>query len=243
MATDESKKPEFEMEYRMLGGTGLKVSCLGLGTMTFNSTDQAKELMTTARKYGVNFFDNAELYGEPLGQAEAYFGEALEQLQKENGLLWRRSDLVITTKLFFGPSGDPKQENNPMTLQNQVGKNEAGLSRKHIVEGMKGSLKRMKLDYVDVVFAHRWDPLTPTLEVVRAFTQLIRDGKAYYWGTSMWTAQKITEAYVVILIIFARFNKICLQLIQFWEVVFCKKCICCIWCLSLIYCFFFYFIE
>ena len=73
---------------RTLGGTGLKVSCLGFGTMTFNSTKQAKELMSAARKYGVNFFDNAELYGEPLGQAEVYFGEALAELQKEDALLW-----------------------------------------------------------------------------------------------------------------------------------------------------------
>ena len=63
-------------------------------------------------------------------------------------------------------------------------------------------MKRLGLDYVDVVFAHRWDPLTSMEEVVRGFTQLIRDGKAYYWGTSMWTAQKITEAYVYYIVFY-----------------------------------------
>ena len=123
MAADDAKKADFEMEYRMLGDT-----------MTFNSTKQAKELMSAARKYGVNCFDNAEIYGEPRGRAEVHFGETLAELQKENAILWRRSDLVITTKLFFGPSGDPKQENSQTT---QYGENEKGVSRKHIVEGMK----------------------------------------------------------------------------------------------------------
>merc|ERR1719204_2343372 len=73
--------------------------------------------------------------------------------------------------------------------------NAKGVSRKHVREGLDASLKRMKLDYVDIVFAHRYDYLTPTEEVVRAFTQVIRDGKAHYWGTSEWTSQQITEAY------------------------------------------------
>ena len=205
-ATTESKEEKFEMEYRLMGGTGLKVSCLGFGSMTFNSKDQAKELMSVARKYGVNFFDNAELYGEPLGDAEVFFGQAYAELLAEDPLLWRRSDLVITTKLFFGPSGDRTQANTPMTV---YGANERGTSMKHIIEGMNNSLKRMNLEYVDVVMAHRWDPLTPTEEVVRAFTKLIRDGKAFYWGTSCWTPQKITEAYVIysiILHIYAKYN-------------------------------------
>ena len=193
MASTEVKTEDFEMEYRTLGGTGLKVSCLGFGTMTFNSAEQGKELMKVARKYGINFFDNAELYGEPLGKAEEYFGLAYQELLKEDPLLWRRTDLVITTKLFFGPSGDKKQLNEPTI---SYGENEKGTSFKHIIEGMDKSLKRLKLDYVDIVFAHRWDSLTPTEETVRAFTKLIRDGKAFYWGTSCWTSQKITEAYV-----------------------------------------------
>jgi len=85
----------------MLGGTGLKVSVMGYGTMTFDNEDNAIELLEVCRKYGVNFFDNAELYGQPLGNAEILFGKALKKLQKKDPLLWRRSDLVITTKLFF----------------------------------------------------------------------------------------------------------------------------------------------
>merc|ERR1712087_844721 len=73
--------------------------------------------------------------------------------------------------------------------------NEGGLSRKHLIEGMKASLARLQMDYVDVVFCHRPDPLTPTEEVVRGMTQLIRNGQAFYWGTSEWTAQQITEAF------------------------------------------------
>merc|ERR1712048_996004 len=75
--------------------------------------------------------------------------------------------------------------------------NEAGLSIKKIVESMKDELARLQLDYVDIVYVHRYDPTTPMLEIVRAFNKLIQDGKAFYWGTSMWTAQKLTEAYWV----------------------------------------------
>eukprot|EP00494_Astrolonche_serrata_P029925 UN30192 len=92
---------------------------------------------------------------------------------------WARSRIVLTTKLFWG--GDDI--------------NEKGLSRKHILEGMDASLKRLKLDYVDIVFCHRPDPLGNMEETVRGFTQLIKDGKAHYWGTSEWSAQQITEAY------------------------------------------------
>jgi len=95
------------------------------------------------------------------------------------GKLWRRSDVCFTTKLFWGGGGQ----------------NEKGLSRKHIAEGMDASLKRLQMDYVDVVFCHRPDPLTPTEEVVRGMSKLVDDGKAFYWGTSEWTAQQITEAF------------------------------------------------
>jgi voltage-dependent potassium channel beta subunit len=121
----------------------------------------------------------AEVYGKPRGYAEKIMGAAIKQLQAEDADLWRRTDLVLTTKIFWG--GD--------------GVNEKGLTMKHVAEGMNASLKRMELDYVDVVFCHRPDPLTPTEEIVRAFDKLIRDGKAFYWGTSEWTAQQITEAY------------------------------------------------
>jgi voltage-dependent potassium channel beta subunit len=99
-------------------------------------------------------------------------------LAKEDPELWRRSDVVITTKLFWGGKG----------------LNEKGLSRKHIIEGMDKSLKRLQPDYVDFIYCHRPDSLTATTSVVRAMTDLVRNGKAMAWGTSEWSAQQITEA-------------------------------------------------
>jgi aryl-alcohol dehydrogenase-like predicted oxidoreductase len=127
---------------------------------------------------GINFFDNAETYGKPPGEAERIMGEAIRQLQEEDPALWRRSDIVVTTKLFWGGPGV----------------NERGLSRKHIKEGMAASLKNLQMDYVDVVFCHRPDPSTPTEQVVRNMTELVRSGQAHAWGTSEWSAQQITEA-------------------------------------------------
>jgi len=166
---------------------------MGFGTMTFDHEDNAIELLEVCRKYGVNFYDNAEFYGEPIGNAEIIFGKALKKLQKKDPELWRRSDLVITTKLFFF-DGTGKQKAGSFLNYAQ---NEIGLSRKHLMEGINASLKRLQLDYVDVLFAHRFDPVTPMEEIVRGFTDIIRAGKAFYWGTSMWTSQKITEAYWV----------------------------------------------
>jgi len=175
----------------MLGGTGLKVSVLGFGTMSFNSEKQAKELMKCARQIGVNFFDNAEAYGEPCGTADIFFGKALKELQQEDGALWRRSDLVITDKLYMGVS-DGKAPNRP---DRYFGVNELGLSRKHLIEGMKDCLKRLQLDYVDIIYAHRYDGLTPMLEIVQGFTDIIKKGYAFYWGTSMWPNYRLVEAY------------------------------------------------
>mmetsp|Transcript_16105 Transcript_16105/g.20636 ORF Transcript_16105/g.20636 Transcript_16105/m.20636 type:complete len:281 (-) Transcript_16105:434-1276(-) len=106
-------------------------------------------------------------------------GAAIAELMEEDPESWRRSDLVITTKIFWG--GD--------------GVNEKGLSKKHIMEGVENSLKNLKLSYVDLLFCHRPDPLTPTATVVRAMTDVVRSGKATSWGTSEWSAQQITEAY------------------------------------------------
>lgn len=201
MAAKEEKKenPMDKMEYRMLGGTGLKVSCLGLGTMSFNSEEQAMELIAAVRKYGVNFFDNAELYGNPCGSAEKYFGGALKKLQEKDAKLYRRSDLVITTKLYFG-CGDGEQAN---ASDRVYGVNDKALSRKHLMEGIKESLDRLQLEYVDVLYAHRLDYLTPMEEIVRGFTDIIRSGKALYWGTSMWPNYKLVEAYYI-----AKINKL-----------------------------------
>jgi voltage-dependent potassium channel beta subunit len=165
------------MRYRYLGNSGLKVSELSFGSwVTFGSqvdVDKAVSLMKIAYEAGVNFFDNAEVYSS--GQAEEIMGKAI----KKAG--WKQKDLVLSTKIFFGSDGP----------------NDIGLSRKHIIEGMDGSLKRMGLEYVDLVFAHRPDIHTPIEETVRAFNHLINQGKAFYWGTSEWSAQQIMEAYSV----------------------------------------------
>jgi len=165
------------MKYRYLGNSGLKVSELSFGSwVTFGpqvDVDKAIKLMTLAYEAGVNFFDNAEVYSD--GQAEEIMGKAL----KKTG--WKQSDLVLSTKLFWG--GD--------------GPNDNGLSRKHILEGMDTSLKRMGVEYVDLVFAHRPDIHTPIEETVRAFNYLIDNGKTFYWGTSEWSAQQIMEAYAI----------------------------------------------
>jgi voltage-dependent potassium channel beta subunit len=165
------------MEYRYLGKSGLKVSTLSFGSwVTFGSQvdiDKAVELMSMAYDAGVNFFDNAEVYSG--GTAETIMGEVI----KKTG--WKQEDLVLSTKIFWG--GD--------------GPNQRGLSRKHIVEGLDASLGRMGLEYVDLVFAHRPDIHTPIEETVRAFNHVINQGKAFYWGTSEWSAQQIMEAYSI----------------------------------------------
>eukprot|EP01084_Bolivina_argentea_P274201 467300_1 len=181
------------MEYRTLGNTGLKVSRFGFGMMTLRTLSQSMDLLETYRNFGGNFFDNAELYGDkPRGSCETVFGSALKALQKRDPIKWRRSDLVITTKLYWGVTGDPNQA---WTFDGNGGENEVGLSLKHLCEGMKASLKRTGLEYVDVVYAHRYDPVTPMEEIVRGFTQLIQKGYAFYWGTSMWPTEAIIEAY------------------------------------------------
>lgn len=179
---------ESSMPYRMLGRTGLQVSVLSYGFWaTFGvkegltddeGVQRAKECLATARRGGVNLFDNAEVYGSPRGAAEAVMGEAIAQLAEEEPDLWRRSDYLVTTKIFWG--GD--------------GVNEQGLSRKHVIEGLDAAVDRLQVAYVDLVFCHRPDPFTPTETVVRAMTDAVRGGLATAWGTSEWSAQQITEA-------------------------------------------------
>ncbi|GBF90935.1 voltage-gated potassium channel subunit beta-like [Raphidocelis subcapitata] len=166
------------MEYRHLGRTGLKVSALSYGawvTMSYQvqAVKQAAELLAACRDAGCNFFDNAEVYAK--GDAEILMGKAIKELG------WKRSDLVLTTKIFWGGEGP----------------NDIGLSRKHVIEGTKASLRRMGVDYVDVLFAHRPDPNTPIEETVRAFNHCIDHGWAFYWGTSEWSAEQINEAWAV----------------------------------------------
>ncbi|XP_075941142.1 voltage-gated potassium channel subunit beta-2-like [Anarhichas minor] len=165
------------MPYRNLGKSGLRVSCLGLGTwVTFGSQisdEMAERVMTEAYDSGVNLFDTAEVYAS--GRAETTLGNIL----KKKG--WRRSSYVVTTKIYWGGQAET----------------ERGLSRKHIIEGLRGCLSRLQLDYVDIVFANRSDINAPMEEVVRAMTFVIDQGMAMYWGTSRWTAVEIMEAYSV----------------------------------------------
>jgi len=179
----DTKQSEPDMEYRLLGGTGLKVSTLSFGFWaTFGvkeGLERCVSILRICRNAGINFFDNAEAYGAKFGDAETIMGEALQILTKEDSVKWRRSDIVISTKIFWGGSGQ----------------NEKGLSRKHVMEATKASLQRLQLDYVDILFCHRADSLTPTEEVVRAMSDVVTSGRALYWGTSEWTAQQYTEAH------------------------------------------------
>ena len=163
------------MEYRHLGSSGLEVSALSLGAwVTYGGQvglETALGCMKAAYDAGVNFFDNAEGYAN--GNAETVMGQAIRQLG------WKRSDLVISTKIFWG--GD--------------GPNNMGLSRKHIIQAADASLARLQMDYVDLVFCHRPDVYTPIEETVRAMNYLLDRGKAFYWGTSEWSAAQIMEAY------------------------------------------------
>ncbi|HET7307882.1 MAG TPA: aldo/keto reductase [Gammaproteobacteria bacterium] len=166
------------MEYRRLGRSGLKLSCLSLGSwVTFgNQVDRtaAEEMLTYAYETGVNFFDSAESYGR--GAAETILGEVLKKLA------WPRDTWCVSSKVYFGRVSDP------MPTQR-------GLSRKHVVEACHEALRRLQVDYLDLYFCHRPDPDTPIEETVRAMDELVRQGKVLYWGTSEWPADSIAEAY------------------------------------------------
>jgi voltage-dependent potassium channel beta subunit len=162
------------MNYRRLGRAGIKVSELSLGAwVTYGGQvgeEVARDCMVAAYESGVNFFDNAEGYAS--GNAEIVMGNVIKQLG------WRREDLVISTKIFWGGGGP----------------NDTGLSHKHIIEGANNALRRLQMDYVDLIFCHRPDPNTPIEETVRAMDILIKQGKAFYWGTSEWSAAEIMRA-------------------------------------------------
>ena len=163
------------MEYRSLGRSGLKISALSFGAwVTFSDQvgeEVASACMKAAYEAGVNFFDNAEAYAR--GRAEIMMGDILKKMG------WQRSDLIISTKLFWGGRGV----------------NDRGLSRKHISEGTEAALSRLQMDYVDLIYCHRPDLETPIEETVWAMDLVIRRGKAFYWGTSEWTARQISEAW------------------------------------------------
>jgi len=167
------------MPFRRLGPSGLRVPVFSLGGwLTLGGTvvgDPVKDIIKVAYEHGINMFDTAEGYAD--GNSELEMGRVIREL----GL--RRTDLIITTKIFFGT-----RKNNP---------NGTGLSRKHIIEGTKASLERLGMDYVDVIFAHRPDQSVPMEETVRAFNWVIDQGWAFYWATSEWSAEEIEEAYHV----------------------------------------------
>jgi len=182
MADKQATTPE--MEYRLLGRSGLKVSVISLGGwLTYGGAtgdEIAFDCMKAAYDSGVNFFDCAEGYA--AGKSEIVMGKAIQKFG------WNRCDIVISTKVYWGG------ESNSAPGR---GQNSVGLSRKHIIEGTNASLKRLGLDYVDLIYAHRPDRLTPMEEVVRAFNWLIDQGKAFYWGTSEWSVEEITDAWRV----------------------------------------------
>ncbi|HSV85259.1 MAG TPA: aldo/keto reductase [Levilinea sp.] len=162
------------MEYRRLGKAGIKVSALSLGAwVTYGGQvgeEVAEQCMAAAFEHGVNFFDNAEVYAD--GNAEIVMGNVIKKLG------WRRADIVVSTKIFWGGKGP----------------NDCGLSHKHIIEGVNNALRRLQMEYVDLVFCHRPDPETPIEETVRAMDIVIKQGKAFYWGTSEWSAAEIMRA-------------------------------------------------
>lgn len=167
------------MRYRRLGRSGLQISELSLGSwITYgNQVDDraAIETMSAARDAGVNFFDNAEVYAG--GKAETLMGNALKHLG------WEREDYIISTKFYWGIAKGPNRKNT--------------LNRKYLHQAIDGSLQRLQLDYIDLVFCHRPDPHTPIEETVWAMHDMISQGKALYWGTSEWSAAEIVSAWQI----------------------------------------------
>jgi voltage-dependent potassium channel beta subunit len=174
------------MQYRRLGRSGLQVSALSLGSwVTYhNQVDvaSAREMLAAALDAGVNFFDNAEIYAN--GRSETIMGEAFRQLGKP------RLDYLVSTKFYWGlgraKPGQPPRINGQDTL-----------NRKYLMQAIDGALQRMQMDHIDLVFCHRADPHTPIEETVRAFNDMITQGKVLYWGTSEWTADEIRAAWQI----------------------------------------------
>jgi len=168
------------MKYRRLGRSGLQVSELSLGSwVTYHNqvdTGSAAEMLAAAFDAGVNFFDNAEAYA--AGQSEVVMGEAFRRLK------WPRLNYVVSTKFFWGLDREGNTVNRRDTL-----------NRKYLTQAIDGSLKRMQLEHIDLVYCHRPDPHTPIEETVWAMSDMITRGKALYWGTSEWSAAEIRAAY------------------------------------------------
>ena len=161
------------MKYRKVGKWGLMISELSLGSwLTFGNQlklSDVKEIVHRAFDAGITFFDTAEAYNG--GVAEYMLGQILKD--------FNRMDYVVSTKIFWW--GERKR-------------NQQGLSKKHLIEGLHESLKRLQLEYVDIVYCHRPDPEVPMEEIISAMDYILRQGMALYWGTSEWPAEKIKEA-------------------------------------------------
>ena len=168
------------MHYRRLGRSGLQVSELSLGSwVTYHNQVDVKaatEMLAAAMDAGINFFDNAEACA--LGKSETVMGEAFRALK------WPRLNYVVSTKFFWGLDRDGQAINHKDTL-----------NRKYLMQAIDGSLARMGLDFIDLVYCHRPDPQSPIEETVWAMSDMITRGKALYWGTSEWPAADIRAAW------------------------------------------------
>ena len=167
------------MDYVRLGRTGLKVSRICLGTMTYGSSKwhdwvldekEARPFYKTAIEMGITFFDTADVYS--LGVSEEVTGRALREFAK-------RDEIVVATKVFNRMGQDP---------------NNHGLSRRHIMDAIDASLKRLGMEFVDLYQIHRWDPETPIEETLEALTEVVRSGKARYIGASSMYAWQFARA-------------------------------------------------
>jgi len=167
------------MDFRHLGNSGMQISEITYGNwLTHGSqveNDVATECVRAALDAGITTFDTADVYAN--GRAEQVLGAALKGE--------RRESLEVFTKVYWPVGPDPK------------GKNDTGLSRKHILEGIDGSLRRLQMDYVDLYQAHRYDAFTPLEETMLAFADVVRSGKALYIGVSEWSAEQIREAHAL----------------------------------------------
>jgi voltage-dependent potassium channel beta subunit len=170
------------MQYRRLGRSGVRVSALSLGSwVTYHNqvgTDAAVEMLAAAFDAGVNFYDNAEVYAS--GHSETIMGQALKRLG------WPRLNYLVSTKFYWGLDRSGEGVNRKDTL-----------NRKYLMQAIDGSLRRLGLEHVDLVYCHRPDPHTPIEETVRAMSDMITQGKALYWGTSEWSAADIRAAWEI----------------------------------------------
>jgi voltage-dependent potassium channel beta subunit len=164
------------MQYRHLGRSGLQLSVLSFGSwVSFGPQlygDGARECLAAAYDAGINFFDNAEVYAG--GESETIMGRAIKELG------WPRHTYVVSSKFFWGIEDSVNTKNT--------------LNRKYLLHAIEGSLHRLGLDFLDLIFCHRADPQTPIDETVWAMHDIIESGRALYWGTSEWSADELRTA-------------------------------------------------